>query len=76
MPTMPVEYVPAVSLEEASNLAGPHWRGECALGMTAGSAVNKNCLGDCLLFILLFIEDICLNNGFKSSGELFGSILV
>ena len=37
---------------------------------------RENKLGDLLSFVGLFIGDMWLNSGFKSSGELFGSILV
>ena len=32
--------------------------------------------GICLAFVESFLWEICLNNKFKSFGELFGSILV
>ena len=37
---------------------------------------GENNLGDFLAFLGLFMGEMCLNNRFKSSGELSGSVLV
>ena len=33
--------------------------------------IGKNNLSDCLSFVGLLMGEMCLNNGFKSSGESF-----
>ena len=45
------------------------------IGKTIGKT-NGNKLGDVWPFLGLSIGEKCLNNGFKSSGKLFGSSLV